>query len=110
MSGDWFAIVSDISINAAVKSVARQAVDAILPPRCLDCCEVVSADGAVCPDCRNGIDFIVQPFCTCCGLPFAYDVSLDSLCGACSSEVPAFRHAHSAVVCNDLSENLIRDF
>tara|TARA_Y100001934_G_scaffold274770_1_gene367829 strand:+ start:2219 stop:2518 length:300 start_codon:yes stop_codon:yes gene_type:complete len=99
-----------MSINAAVKSVARQAVDAILSPRCLGCGEVVSVDGAVCPDCRNGIGFIFQPFCTCCGLPFAFDVSLDSLCGACSSEVPTFGRAQSAVVCNDLSENLIRDF
>ncbi len=99
-----------MSINAAVKSVARQAVDAILPPRCLGCGEVVLAHGAVCPEFRNGIDFTFQPFCTCRGLPFAYDVSLDSLCGACLSEVPAFGRAHSAVFCNDLSANLIRDF
>ena len=91
-----------MSINAAVKSVARQTVDAILLPRRLGCGEVMSADGAVCLDCWNGIDFVSEPFCVCCGPPFAYAAGLDSLCGACSSEAPAFGCAGSAMVYNDV--------
>jgi len=108
--GAGCAIVPVMSIHAAVKSVARHAVDAILPPCCLSCGEVVSAGGAVCPECWNGIDFISEPYCACCALPFAYDAGPDDLCGACVSQAPAFGRARSAMVYNDVGRNLILAF
>ena len=85
-------------------------VDAVLPPRYLSCGVVVTTGGSICPDFWTGIDFISDPFCTCCGIPLAYDPGPGGLCGTCAREPPAFGGARSVMVYNDVSRKLILSF
>lgn len=85
-------------------------VDAVLPPRCLSCGVVVTTGGAICPNFWTGIDFISDPFCSCCGIPLAYDPGSGGLCGACAREAPAFGGARSLIIYNDVSRKLILSF
>ena len=86
------------------------ALNTVLPPRCLACGELVGSQGQICAVCWPGLDFIARPYCTICGLPFAYDMGPDAVCGACLADRPAFDRARAALVYNDLSARLIVGF
>ena len=95
---------------AKLGNLARTALDAVLPPRCLACGSVVAGDGALCPPCWGRLAFIGAPHCTCCGLPFAFEVAADSLCGACLRAEPAFGRARAALRYDDASRPLVLAF
>lgn len=104
-----------MTLQSSLHTVARRAVDAILPPRCLGCGELVSEPGAVCPGCWRDIDFITAPMCTCCGLPFDYapgdgGTETDSLCAACIRQPPLFGRARSVMTYSDASRRFILAF
>lgn len=92
------------------RHAGRLALNTVLPPRCLACGELVDSQGQVCAVCWPGLDFIARPYCTICGLPFAYDMGPDAVCGACLADRPAFDRARTALVYNDLSARLIVGF
>ena len=58
-------------VTRALKGAAGALVDAILPPLCLGCGEIVAAPGALCATCWPGYAFISAPHCARCGDPFA---------------------------------------
>ena len=86
------------------------ALDAVLPQRCLSCGSVVAGEGALCPPCWGRLAFIGAPHCVCCGLPFAFEVAADSLCGECLRAEPAFDRARSALRYDDTSRPLVLAF
>lgn len=94
----------------AAGTAVRRVVDAVLPPRCLACGEIVSVPGAVCATCWSGLGFVSSPYCACCGLPFAYESGPDALCGACAGERPVFARARSVMTYDDASRRLILAF
>ncbi|HMK67039.1 MAG TPA: double zinc ribbon domain-containing protein, partial [Stellaceae bacterium] len=67
---------------AAVRRAAKALLDLLLPPRCLACGEEVSTVHALCPACWRKLTFLGEPCCSRCGLPFAYDLGAEALCGA----------------------------
>jgi ComF family protein len=71
---------------------------------------MVDRQGQICAVCWPGLDFIARPYCAICGLPFAYDMGADAVCGACLAAPPAFDRARAALVYNDLSARLIVGF
>ncbi len=89
---------------------ARSALDAVLPPRCLSCGAVVAGEGALCPSCWAGLAFIAAPYCACCGLPFAFEVAPDALCGECLRAEPPFGRARAALCYDDASRPLVLAF
>ncbi|OFX10696.1 MAG: amidophosphoribosyltransferase [Alphaproteobacteria bacterium RIFOXYD12_FULL_60_8] len=103
-------------MNAALalgRRVARLALDALLPPQCLGCGELVDAPGALCPTCWEGIRFISQPCCARCGLPFELpdtEEGAPSLCAGCIAEPPDFDQARSVLLYDDASRGLILKF
>lgn len=104
-----------MNLPSAFYTAARRAVDTILPPRCLGCGEMVATQGAVCPDCWGGIDFITSPMCMCCGLPFDYapdggDAGPEALCGACARQPPLFGRARSVMTYSDSSRRFVLAF
>lgn len=79
----------------------------ILPPLCLSCRVPVAAAHAVCVECWNGLQFIEEPRCMRCGLPFEIDYGADTVCAGCLADEPQFEFARTALVYNDMSKNLI---
>jgi ComF family protein len=85
----------------------RYLLDALLPPLCLGCGEIVAAPGGLCAGCWPRYAFIGQPHCATCGTPFARDPGKDILCGACLRRPPHFRRARAALVYDEHSRRLI---
>jgi ComF family protein len=90
-------------------SVGR-AIDAVLPPRCLECGGQVDAAGALCPACWQRMEFLGPPCCACCGLPFEVEMAAGALCGACIAEPPGFERARAVFRYDDASRGLVLRF
>lgn len=86
------------------------ALDLLLPPRCLGSGKIVDTPGMLDAAFWRELAFISAPACTCCGMPFGFDVAEGSLCAACIDTPPDFDMARAAVVYNDASRQLILDF
>ena len=86
-------------------------IDFVLPPRCPINGDIVDKNGMVSAEVWNELEFITEPFCQCCGLPFDYqEKEVDGLCAACLEEKPPFDRARSALVYNDVSRQVILRF
>lgn len=55
----------------------------------------MSDPGALCPECWQKIQFLDEPLCACCGLPFEIDPGRETLCAACHARPPAFDRARA---------------
>jgi len=78
---------------------AHAALDLLLPPQCL-CCEArVGAHGLLCAGCFGRTAFITEPFCACCGVPFAAAAQAlpGGLCPSCRETPPLFCRARAAL-------------
>lgn len=90
-----------------VPRLAKGALDALLPPRCLACAAPVDAPHRLCGRCWAETDFIVPPLCAVCGLPFDVDPGEDALCGACAAARPDFDRARAALRYGGVARNLV---
>lgn len=97
-------------LTRGIAGLSRLGLNALLPPRCLSCGVTVHTPGALCSICWEGMDFLGPPSCACCGLPFAYDLGAEALCGACSREPPAFDRARAVLRYDDHSRKLVLGF
>lgn len=88
----------------------ERGLDILYPPQCLICDTAVTNTGTICAACWSAIQFIDQPFCAVCGLPFDYDLGPDAVCGACARKRPAYDRARAAMVYDDHSRRLIIAF
>ena len=98
------------TLKRTLAGLAGVGLDALLPPRCLSCGELVERAGALCGDCWERIDFIAPPFCACCGLPFDYDPGEGTLCGDCLREPPPYERARAVMAYGEASRRLIVGF
>ena len=85
-------------------------LDAVLPPLCLSCGEIVEAAGGLCAACWPGFAFIAPPYCARCAYPFAEQADAEALCGACAARAPRYRRARAALVYDDRSRKLVLPF
>lgn len=72
-----------------------------------------AAEGYVCHSCwtrRDGVEFIVEPFCRCCGLPFEGDISVSFECSNCRDEQFHFRFARAAVKMRGVVQDVIHRY
>jgi ComF family protein len=102
--------IDDIKFNLWVRRALATGLDAVLPPRCLKCGEMVDAAGALCPDCWSSLTLLGPPCCACCGYPFEFDLGADTLCGACSLSRPVFDRARAVFRYDDVSRDLVLAF
>jgi ComF family protein len=98
------------SLLAPLRRAASATLDAMLPPRCLACGEIVAGDGVLCAVCWKGMAFLAPPHCACCGLPFEYEEQHGALCGACAGDPPPFDRARSVLRYDEASRGLILSF
>jgi len=89
------------------KPLLDKALDLIFPPRCPSCRELVSMQGALCPDCWQKIHFITTPLCECCGLPLPYAALGEQLCTACLQERPQYHKARAAMQYDEHSKRML---
>lgn len=88
----------------------RAALDFLLPPLCMACREPVDAPGRLCAECWRGVDFIDEPLCDSCGLPFEYDTGPGAVCPACAASPPRFARARAAMLYGDTARRLAAGF
>lgn len=94
-----------------VKSAAGRMVNLVLPPRCVVSGEEVERQGMLSPGVWAGLDFIADPFCECCGMPFDFDTGTGgALCAGCIQTRPEYTKARAALKYNDASRDLILGF
>ncbi len=81
-------------------------LDAVLPPLCLGCSEIVATPGALCSTCWPRFNFIAAPQCERCGIPFVEDI-VGARCVECLTRPPQFRRARSVLVYDDKSRRVV---
>ena len=96
---------------------AGRALNVLLPPQCPSCNSVVEREGVLCGECWRQIDFLADPQCGACGLPFEFDIdgypgpgsdqAGPVLCGACVREHPSFARARAVMAYGDFSRKLV---
>ena len=89
----------------------RALLDLLFPPLCHVCKAFIPNAGRllICAGCINKISFLVSPFCTTCGKPFATEAGLDHTCGACLAHAP-FHICRSATLFAGPVQELIHRF
>ena len=102
--------MSPKGMSRAVSGLGRAVLDAVLPPLCLGCNEIVSAPGSLCARCWQGFSFISAPHCACCGTPFVEDLGPEALCAGCLVRRPRYHRARAALVYDDQSRRLVLPF
>lgn len=100
-------------MEAAREQVRRllvKALDVLMPPQCLGCGIIVDAMGTLCAACWPRLHFIQPPLCAVCGVPFAFDLGEEAICGECARSRPAYRRARAVLVYDEGSKPLILRF
>ena len=102
-------------MKAKIKEIAHRALDTILPPRCVVTGEMVDRQGMIAPVAWSELDFINNPLCDKCGVPFGFDVEgveneHGSHCLQCLNYPPPYDSARAAMKYNDHSRDMILGF
>ena len=92
---------------ALIRRAGGIALDALLPPRCLSCGMAVERQGAICAGCWRELAFLSEPYCSCCGFPFEFELGGEAECGACTRQSPAFDHARAVLTYDEISRALV---
>lgn len=87
--------------------ILEKTLNIIIPHKCMLCNTIV--DEGLCSDCWGRINFISEPVCQVCGVPFEYD-SEHELCSSCIKKSPAFDKASSVFLYDEFSRPLITKF
>jgi ComF family protein len=95
---------------AALCRLGAEAVDLLLPPRCIGCGEIGPRQGELCAACWSSLRFIQPPLCRSCGLPLPHAVVGEPLCGGCAMAPPPYDRARAALAYDDASRDLILAF
>jgi len=91
---------------SALRGAARQIVDFALPPRCPGCGAITQEQHRFCLACWQSLDFLGDPCCARCGLPFEYSSGVDAECGACLAHPPEFDRLRAAVAYGDVARGV----
>lgn len=75
---------------ASLSGTLRLLVDAVLPPRCVECGQVVEGATGFCADCWQHLEFLAGPACARCDLPLPLAQGEGALCGGCMADMPPF--------------------
>jgi predicted amidophosphoribosyltransferase len=95
-----------LSPAGAARAAIRQIFDFALPPRCPGCGEVTEDEHRFWLACWQKLQFLGEPCCARCGLPFDYDRGAGVECGACLASPPAFDSLRAAVAYGEIARNV----
>jgi ComF family protein len=85
---------------------ARRVLDFALPPRCPGCGTVTEEPHRFCLACWQQLQFLGEPCCDRCGLPFEYDSGPGAECGSCLSNPPEYDRLRAAVAYGDIARKV----
>lgn len=88
----------------------QKIVDTVLPPRCPVSGDIVEKQGMLSPESWKALEFIVDPYCSQCGVPFEFGAEEGIICGQCIEHPPVFTAARAALKYNDTSRDLVLGF
>ena len=98
-------------------SMLERFIDFVLPPRCIVSGDIVDGQGMISPAAWRDLNFIADPQCARCGMPFAFleentkvNIAEQSVCGSCLKNPPLYSRARSALVYDDFSRDIILGF
>ncbi|MEO8724364.1 MAG: ComF family protein [Sphingobium sp.] len=95
-----------MQLLAAIRSLLRPIVDFALPPRCPACGVIVEDDARFCLPCWQKMDFLGDPCCACCGVPFAIEQGEGGRCGACLADPPGFDSARAVLAYGEIARTV----
>jgi ComF family protein len=100
------------ALRAGLSRLAAAGLNLLLPPHCPCCDEDVPVQGTFCVSCFAKLNFITEPLCHSCGLPFASrdQAGQTRTCVTCNESPPLWREARAALVYDDAARNLILPF
>jgi ComF family protein len=93
-------------LPSLLAAAMRPAIDYALPPRCPGCGAIVAADHSFCLACWSGMEFLGDPCCARCGLPFEHDMGDDAQCAACLATPPPFDSARAVLAYGDVARTV----
>lgn len=85
------------------------AIKSIFPPKCVRCNDIVTSDATLCLTCWNNIEFIEEPSCKQCGIPFKFDIKNSSICIKCNGNTFCFDSASSIFKYDKFSKKIIHN-
>ncbi len=90
-------------------AAAGRLLDLLLPPTCLSCDASVAVPGTLCSNCFRRTQFITEPYCQRCGLPFAHDgeAGPGRLCPSCLAQPPPWQRARAPLLYDQQARRLI---
>lgn len=99
-------------VVAAGRWTAALLLDALLPPQCLTCDAPVGAPGQFCSACFRRTQFVTDPCCAGCGLPFgaAGQGGASGHCAECRAEPPPWTTARAALLYDDQARRILLPF
>lgn len=79
------------------RAIAAAAIAFALPSRCPGCGVVTRELHQFCIDCWSALDFLGEPQCARCGVPFDVDRGSEAICGGCHADPPSIDAMRAAV-------------
>ncbi len=96
-------------LRSAFRQAGRLALDLLLPSHCLTCDQPVDAPGQLCPACFEQTNFITDPCCARCGVPFETRErgGATGECANCQADPPPWGQARAALRYDAQSKRII---
>lgn len=85
-------------------------IDAVFPPRCPLCADLLAGHQGLCGACWGRLEFPGDPACTLCSRPLRAGWEHDDLCLGCKRQAPLHQGVCAATAYNDASRQLVLAF
>jgi ComF family protein len=95
------------AVRTSLSHLGRAALAVLFPAGCLVCNIRLQQDAALCPACWSRLHLVERPYCDVLGTPFASAESDGTVSPAAIASPPAFAHARSAVLFDDVARQLV---
>ena len=93
--------------GAVARGAARYVLDFALPPRCPGCGQIVEDPHRFCLACWQSLDWLTDPCCVRCGLPFTFDRGDGLECGGCLADPPRYDRMRAAVAYGEVARRVV---
>ncbi len=88
----------------------NQIKNIIIPSLCICCRSEIDDDDKLCSNCWSSINFIMEPFCEICGIPFEFESNKKLICSNCLKKPPLYKKGRSVLAYDDNSKKIILPF
>ncbi len=93
-------------VEQVARLAIRSVVDFALPPRCPGCGAITPEPHLFCLTCWSRLQFLGEPCCDRCALPFDFAIGNGGECAACIANPPDFDRLRAAVAYGDISRKV----